>query len=76
MERKTKHISQGYSVWNIVEKFVAVTNQELDVLHKPRREGDPAILVANSDRFRSVSNWEPKYTLKDMVATAWKAYGR
>ncbi len=66
----------GYSVWNIVEKFVAVTNQELDVLHKPRREGDPAILVANSDRFRSVSNWEPKYTLKDMVATAWKAYGR
>ena len=65
----------GYSVWNVIENFVAVTGQEMDVLHKPRRAGDPAILIANSDKFREVSGWEPKYTLKEMIATAWKAYG-
>lgn len=66
---------EGYSVWDIVEKFVSVTGKELDVLHKPRRQGDPSILVADSSRFSSITGWEPKYTLKDMVATAWKTYG-
>ena len=65
----------GYSVWNVVENFVFVTGRELDVIHKPRRKGDPAILIANSDRFRQISGWEPTYSLRDMVATAWKAYG-
>jgi len=67
--------NEGSSVWDVVEKFVSVTNQELDVLHKDRRKGDPAVLVANCRAFRSISGWEPAYTLKDMVATAWKTYG-
>ena len=54
----------GYSVWNVIEKFVAVTGKELDVIHKPRRSGDPAILIANSERFRNASGWEPTYSLK------------
>tara|TARA_Y100000114_G_scaffold36710_1_gene32209 strand:+ start:8133 stop:9122 length:990 start_codon:yes stop_codon:yes gene_type:complete len=65
----------GHSVWNIVESFVSVTGRELDVIHKPRRTGDPALLIADSTRFRSLTGWEPTYTLKDMVATAWKTYG-
>ena len=68
--------SQGFSVWNLIENFVSVTGEELDVLHKPRRTGDPEVLIANSDKFRNLTGWEPKYTLKEMVATAWKAYGR
>lgn len=67
--------NEGSSVWDVIEKFVAVTNEELDVLHKGRRSGDPPVLIANSDAFRKVSGWEPAYTLKDMVATAWKTYG-
>lgn len=67
--------NEGSSVWDVVEKFVAVTNTELDVLHKGRRSGDPASLIADSTLFRQVSGWEPAYTLKDMVATAWKTYG-
>tara|TARA_R100001443_G_scaffold6466_2_gene15292 strand:- start:3366 stop:4352 length:987 start_codon:yes stop_codon:yes gene_type:complete len=67
---------KGYSVWNVVENFVSVTGKELDVIHKPRRSGDPSVLIANSDRFRNISGWEPTYSLKDMIATAWKAYGK
>ena len=66
---------KGYSVWNIIENFVAVTGRELDVLHKPRRSGDPPILVANPEKFMNLTGWEPNYTLKDMVATMWKTYG-
>lgn len=65
----------GCSVWNVVENFVAVTNLELDVKHHKRRQGDPPVLTANADSFREISGWEPTYTLKDMVATAWKTYG-
>ena len=67
--------AKGYSVWDIVENFVSVTGRELDVLHKPRRPGDPDSLIADSTRFSQLTGWEPKYTLKDMVATAWKTYG-
>jgi UDP-glucose 4-epimerase len=68
--------SEGSSVWNVVEKTVAVTNTEIDVIHKPRREGDPSILIADSSRFRELTNWEPTYTLKEMIASAWKAYSK
>lgn len=64
----------GSSVWNIIENIVAITNKEIDVVSKPRRHGDPAVLIANADNFHKISGWEPAYTLKDMIATAWKTY--
>ena len=39
-------------------------------------EQETEVLIANSDKFRNLTGWEPKYTLKEMVATAWKAYGK
>lgn len=62
------------SVWDVVSAVVSVTNSEIDVLHKPRRTGDPAVLIADSSKFRKTTGWEPTYNLKEMVATAWKAY--
>jgi len=39
----------------------------------PRREGDPAILVADSTRLQKTLGWKPKYiTLDSMVESAWK----
>jgi UDP-glucose 4-epimerase len=66
--------SDGYSVWNIVENCVAVTGMEMDVNHRPRRNGDPPLLVANSEKFRNLTGWEPNYTLKEMIASAWYSY--
>lgn len=63
------------SVWDVVEKFVSVTDRELDVIHKNRRNGDLPVLCADTKEWRTVSGWEPAYTLKDMVATTWKTYG-
>jgi len=65
----------GYSVWQIVENLVAVTGKNLDVAHKPRRAGDPSILIANHEKFTKATGWEPTFTLKEIIATAWKAYG-
>jgi UDP-glucose 4-epimerase len=39
----------------------------------PRREGDPPVLVANSDKLKKTLGWKPKFTeIKDIVATAWE----
>jgi UDP-glucose 4-epimerase len=65
----------GYSVWQIVENLVSVTGRNLDVAHKPRRAGDPPILIANHEKFTKATGWEPTFTLKEIIATAWKAYG-
>jgi len=66
--------SSGYSVWDIVENCVAVTGLEIDANHLPRRKGDPPILVANSEKFQKLTGWEPNYTLKEMIASAWYSY--
>jgi len=66
--------SEPSSVWDVVNAVVSVTNSEVDVLHKPKRNGDPVVLIADSTKFRELTGWEPNYNLKEMVATAWKAY--
>jgi UDP-glucose 4-epimerase len=38
----------------------------------PRRAGDPAVLVASSDRIQNELKWEPKYNdLTTIIETAW-----
>lgn len=65
----------GFSVWNIVENFVSITGRNINITHCPRRAGDPEILVANHEKFTNETGWEPTFTLKEIVASAWKAYG-
>ncbi|MGE5481321.1 MAG: UDP-glucose 4-epimerase GalE, partial [Bacteroidota bacterium] len=36
-----------------------------------RRPGDPAVLVASSDRIRQELGWQPRFSLDDILATAW-----
>ena len=38
----------------------------------PRREGDPASLVADNTKAKSVLGWEPKNTLEYSIETAYK----
>ena len=62
----------GSSVQQIVHAVEMVTDQTLPVAMGPRREGDPARLVASSDRARSILGWNPRYsTLDQMVGSAW-----
>jgi UDP-glucose 4-epimerase len=50
-----------------------VTGQRVPHEIGPRRAGDPAVLVANSDKLKRMLAWKPKFAdLKDIVATAWQ----
>jgi UDP-glucose 4-epimerase len=63
----------GRSVLEVIQAAEDVTGKEVPYLVGPRREGDPAELVANADKLKTALQWNPNYTdLRDIVATAWK----
>lgn len=63
----------GYSVAQVIASAQRVTGCPIDVTHGPRREGDPAVLVADSQRARDVLGWKPAYAdLDTIVAHAWQ----
>ena len=65
----------GFSNRQVVEVARAVTGAELPVEIAPRREGDPASLVASSALARAELGWVPeKDTLPDMIGDAWAFY--
>ncbi len=64
---------KGFSVKEVIETARKVTGMALPVEAGPRREGDPAILVADSGKAKSVLGWKPElYRLEDIVGTAWQ----
>jgi UDP-glucose 4-epimerase len=65
----------GFSNRQVVEVAREVTGAELAVEMAPRREGDPASLVASSQLARAELGWVPeKPTLADMIGDAWTFY--
>jgi UDP-glucose-4-epimerase GalE len=64
---------QGFSVLEVIKAVERVTGKTVPYAVGPRREGDPAILVADSTRLQKTLGWKPKYTTLDsMVESAWK----
>jgi UDP-glucose 4-epimerase len=62
----------GYSVREVIESVRRVTGRDLPVRVGPRRAGDPAVLVASSDRIRHDLGWAPRYGQLDVIVrTAW-----
>lgn len=61
----------GYSVNEIVAKCAELTGRQLPIIVKPRRQGDPARLVANYDKARRLLSWKPQYNLEKILQTAW-----
>ena len=65
----------GFSNRQVVEAAREVTGSELPVEIAPRRDGDPATLVASSARARAELGWVPeKDTLQAMIGDAWAFY--
>jgi UDP-glucose 4-epimerase len=63
---------QGFSVREVVEAVRAVTGHPIPVVVGDRRAGDPARLVAASDRIRADLGWAPEHTdLAGIVSDAW-----
>jgi UDP-glucose 4-epimerase len=63
----------GHTVAEVVSAVERVTGHPVKVLRRERRPGDPATLVASSDRIRRVLGWTPRYPqLDEIIATAWR----
>lgn len=63
---------RGYSNLEVVAACADVTGREIEVVRGPRRDGDPATLVASINRAREVLGWTPERDLASMVADAWR----
>ncbi|TNC28944.1 UDP-glucose 4-epimerase GalE [Amycolatopsis alkalitolerans] len=62
----------GFSVRQVIETCRDVTGHEIPAVAAPRRAGDPAVLVAASDRAREELGWKPEHAdLHDIVSDAW-----
>src|SRR5215208_7042207 len=74
----------GFSVRQVIETARAVTGRDIAVKDEGRRPGDPAVLVASSQKIRDELGWAPrKPEVETMIADAWawfqarpEGYGR
>ena len=63
----------GTSVREIIESCRKITGREIPVVEKPRRPGDPARLVAASDKIQRELGWQPKFQNIDaIIESAWR----
>ena len=63
----------GYSVKEVIDVAKKVTGKEIKVIEGNRRPGDPAILIAGSQKAKDVLGWKPElYDIGTIVETAWK----
>lgn len=63
---------EGFSVKEIIDAAREVTGHSIPAQIDDRRPGDPAKLIASSQKARNDIGWEPKYTnIKDIISSAW-----
>lgn len=63
---------RGFSVREVIDTCRAVTGAPIPVEVGPRRPGDPATLVASSERIRAELGWRPRFDdLRAIVESAW-----
>ena len=63
----------GYSVRQVIETVQEVTGKEIATKMGPRRAGDPAVLIASSEKIKRELGWQPRYQdLRVIVESAWK----
>ncbi|MCW2238508.1 UDP-glucose 4-epimerase GalE [Azospirillum canadense] len=62
----------GYSVRQVIEAVERVTGLKVPVKVGPRRAGDPAVLIASSERIRTELGWNPRFPdLDSIIGGAW-----
>jgi UDP-glucose 4-epimerase len=63
----------GYSIREVIEMARAITGHSIPAMESARRPGDPARLVASSEKIRRELGWNPQHSdIKDIIASAWR----
>jgi UDP-glucose 4-epimerase len=63
---------RGFSVKQVIETAREVTGRPIATTIGPRRGGDPAVLVASSEKIRRELGWQPEFpSLEAIVQSAW-----
>jgi len=66
---------RGYSVGEVVRAVESVSGRTVEVIHRPRRAGDPPVLVGDASQATRELDWVPRYSsLNTMVETAHRWY--
>lgn len=64
---------EGYTVSEVVKAAEQITGKNIRTRVSDRRPGDPAVLIASSDRIRSELGWQPEFQNLDLIIeSAWK----
>jgi UDP-glucose 4-epimerase len=65
-------IGQGFSVKQVIDAARKITGHAIPTKMGARRPGDPAVLIAGSEKIRRELDWKPRFTnLDDIVQSAW-----
>jgi UDP-glucose 4-epimerase len=63
----------GFTVLEVIESVRRVTGKPIAVEECPRRPGDPAVLVASSEKIKTELGWKPQFAeLDQIIASAWE----
>jgi UDP-glucose 4-epimerase len=63
---------RGFSVREVIAAAREVTGHRIPAVESPRRPGDPAVLVASSEKIMRELGWKPQFAdLKTIIQTAW-----
>ena len=63
----------GFTVKEMIDVARRVTGHPIPAAEEPRRAGDPATLIASSQKAMNVLGWKPEFNkVEDIIATAWK----
>ena len=66
---------EGFSVRQVIDGVRDVTGRSVRSVEAPRRQGDPAVLIADSNRIRRELRWQPRFAdLRTIIESAWRWY--
>ena len=76
-EHKIYNLGAGHgtSVFEVINSAQQVTARSIKTLIVEPRSGDPAVLLADIEKAGTELNWQPQFTLKDIVASSWQGSG-
>ncbi len=62
----------GYTVFEVINAFEKISGEKLNYILGDRRLGDVISIFANNEKSRNILGWDPKYSIEDMMHTAWQ----